>query len=133
MFLKKITFSIKENLIRYIDNKIVNYQRRLRKTNYEKVGQNISIFAFDDIGLRINQFGIYEGEELNLIIQYLKPISKQIFNGIALDIGANIGNHSIFSQNFLKKSSHLNLTPEFLNYLNLTLKHSKIFINLNLV
>lgn len=103
VFKKKITFSIKENLIRYIDNKIVDYQRRLRKINYKKVGQNISIFAFDDIGLRINQFGIYEGEELNLIIQYFKPISKQLFNGIAIDIGANIGNHSIFFSKFFNK------------------------------
>ena len=96
IFKKKITFSVKENIFRYIDNKIINYQRKLRKTNRAKVGQNISIFAFDDMGLRINQFGVYEGETLNLLFEYLRPIEKELFGGVALDIGANIGNHSIF-------------------------------------
>ena len=68
---------------------------------YEKRGQRMAIYANDLIGIEINQFGYYENEILDILFEFLAPLSKDFKNGVALDIGANIGNHTIyFSKHF---------------------------------
>ena len=59
-------------------------------------------FSFDSIHHHINIFGTYEMIELNMIHKFLKENIKK--PQIALDIGANIGNHTIrlFADNFLE-------------------------------
>lgn len=61
----------------------------------------MAIFANDLIGIQINQFGLYEREELTLMFEFLKPLLPVFAKGMALDIGANIGNHALyFSKRF---------------------------------
>jgi len=60
------------------------------------------IFAHDYIGIQINQYGYFEKLDLEMIFAFLDPILPDIAQGVALDIGANIGNHSLyFSPYFL--------------------------------
>lgn len=59
-------------------------------------GHRMAIFANDLIGIDINQFGIYERTELELLFEFLQPLSTQFEAGMALDIGGNIGNHALF-------------------------------------
>lgn len=62
----------------------------------------MAVFANDLIGININQFGVYESEELNLLFEFLEPLRSIFAAGLALDIGANVGNHArVFAQRFL--------------------------------
>lgn len=54
----------------------------------------VAIFAFDGIGTTINVKGVYEREQLDTVISWLD--SNQLIKGSAVDIGANIGNHSLY-------------------------------------
>lgn len=58
-------------------------------------GHRISFFKDDIIGKKIVSKGIYEGPEIQFILHLLERIPAPV----VLDIGANIGNHSLaFSQ-----------------------------------
>ena len=54
-----------------------------------------------DIGHLINLEGFYEIEYLKNLKKFI--IEKEYDNGVFLDIGANIGNHSIYFKNFFEK------------------------------
>ena len=61
-----------------------------------KRNRKMAIFANDLIGICINQFGTYEKEELDILFDFLKPLEETFRAGTCLDIGANIGNHSLY-------------------------------------
>lgn len=54
-------------------------------------GQRITFFNDDYIGRRIRETGIYEGT----VLAFLIPLLQGMDNPVVLDIGANIGNHSL--------------------------------------
>ena len=58
--------------------------------------RKMAIFANDLIGISINQFGVYEKEELDILFDFLTPLRETFAAGTCLDIGANIGNHSLY-------------------------------------
>lgn len=62
----------------------------------------LACFAFDTITVSIHLDGIYERNELEALEAYIWP--KLGSDGVAIDIGANIGNHSLF---FAKKFAHV--------------------------
>lgn len=70
--------------------------KRIAKANFKKTKHRLAVFSFDHIGLMINQFGVYEGEELELVFNFLTPFRDRFKNAEILDIGANIGNHAVF-------------------------------------
>ena len=53
-----------------------------------------AVFAFDRIGHMINLEGRYEGAELECAFELLTK--SGLIRGDAVDVGANIGNHSLF-------------------------------------
>ena len=55
---------------------------------------NMVVFARDPISREILEYGFFEHEELSLILNYLR--SEKLTGGFALDVGANIGNHSLY-------------------------------------
>ncbi|WP_345815730.1 FkbM family methyltransferase [Paraburkholderia sp. PREW-6R] len=64
-------------------------------------GHKMAVFANEHIGGFIHVFGVYEQEELDVLFSFLDPLRDVFRAGLALDIGANIGNHSLyFSQKF---------------------------------
>lgn len=64
--------------------------------------RQLAVFSHDLIGSRVNAYGIYEEEELDLLTTWL--VSKNYDpNKICVDIGANIGNHSVYFSRFFKK------------------------------
>ena len=62
----------------------------------------VAIFAQDFIGNEIQTMGFYEKKHLECLFEFLHPLSDEFKNGYALDIGANIGNHTLFFQNRFK-------------------------------
>ena len=62
--------------------------------NLKNNDPQVCLFAFDGIATTINVKGIYEREQLDTLIGWLKQ--KRLIGGAVLDIGANIGNHSLY-------------------------------------
>lgn len=60
----------------------------------------VAVFAFDGIGTTINIKGVYEREQLDTVLGYLNL--NHLVKGSAIDIGANIGNHSLYFSKFYK-------------------------------
>ena len=70
-----------------------------RYNDHVKKFPNLARLAYDELGLRISLFGRFEYDELKVLEQ--KVFSKiDCTNSSCLDIGANIGNHSVFFANF---------------------------------
>ncbi len=58
-------------------------------------------FAFDYISNEIAIDGIYEIDDLDILFEWLASMDSTIFTDECIDVGANIGNHSLyFSQYF---------------------------------
>lgn len=87
----------------YVNLKIADYiTRRAPSLLSVRNNRQLAIFANDYIGILINQFGYFEHEELSDLFDYLSPLFSQFKEGTALDIGANIGNHTLFFSNYFK-------------------------------
>lgn len=90
----------KQTFSRYMNLKIASYIAGKSSQNLAiRNNRQMAIFANDYIGIQINQFGYFELEELNDLFGLLKPLKKEFINATALDIGANIGNHTIYFTN----------------------------------
>lgn len=84
--------------------KIINrINHKFASKNIKRGNPRIAIFAFDHIGLEINNFGIYEENLLNAIMSFLKDMVNLKKFDLILDVGANIGNHSLYFSNFSKQ------------------------------
>jgi FkbM family methyltransferase len=57
--------------------------------------RQLVVFSFDFIGHHINLDGVFEKGELDTVFQWLSRNDKA-FSGVAIDVGANIGNHSLY-------------------------------------
>lgn len=65
--------------------------------------KQLAVFSFDYIANNISVFAVYEGSELDILVEWLKKEFPPIFDGVALDIGANIGNHSLYFSDLFRK------------------------------
>ncbi len=64
----------------------------------------MAAFAFDYIGREISIGGRFERDELTALDDFLAPLAARFAGGSALDVGANIGNHSLF---FSRRFAHV--------------------------
>ena len=79
-----------------IDLAMVEHVIKVSHPLSAKRNRKMAIFANDLIGITINQFGIYEKEELDILFDFLTPLKRSFAAGTCLDVGANIGNHSLY-------------------------------------
>ncbi len=86
---------IKVDLLAPLKIFINSYNHHLAKQHLKTYPQ-LAVFAFDHIGLCINHFGRYESRTLSLIGDYLASVISDLSRTVALDIGANIGNHCLY-------------------------------------
>jgi len=96
---KKINFGIQYIIDLFCITRIYKFSK---KYQHER-GHKMAIFANDHIGICINQLGIYEREELEYLSDFLSSVRGTLLNGIVLDIGANIGNHSLYFSDLFKE------------------------------
>lgn len=92
----------------YIISKVLRYllesEILRRSETHAFTRRQLAIFAYDYISTQIILDGLYESEELELLTQWLTSFSSNnIFNGIAVDVGANIGNHSLYFSDFFSE------------------------------
>lgn len=60
---------------------------------------NMAVFVNDCVGLNVICHEVYEKKDLDLIFSYF---DSKVFEQPCLDIGANIGNHSVYFSNIFK-------------------------------
>lgn len=93
--------------IKFLDGFFVNLATRyFKRKNIEFSAQRkgrMVVFANDWIGSKIYLHGTYEKEELNILSDLLGLIGIDKANATAVDVGSNIGNHSIFFAEVFKK------------------------------
>ena len=85
---------------RSIINRVNHFYAR---KNLKRGAPQVAVFAFDHIGLDINNYGIYEEDILDAITSFLSDSLGTFKYETILDIGANIGNHSLYFQKVSKK------------------------------
>jgi FkbM family methyltransferase len=76
--------------------------KRSRRHISEKRKQLV-VFSFDHIAHTINLNGIYEKDDLDTFFKWMHSIDVDFSDATALDIGANIGNHSLYFSDHFKK------------------------------
>jgi len=107
-------------IFRILINRI---NHRLAHENLRRFPQ-LAIFSFDHIGLRINLDGRYEGGSLDLIGHFIQAYIKNSHQSIAIDVGANIGNHSLFFSEFFHKVISFEPNPRTFELLKFNAKYS---------
>ena len=108
-------FSSLENLYKFPVRYILH---KLSKKHIKKNNQLI-VFSFDHIAHTINLDGLYEKTNLEFFIEWIKSNCPSILNGTVLDIGANIGNHSLFFSNYFNKVISFEPHPKIFKVLGL--------------
>jgi FkbM family methyltransferase len=92
------TIRVNSKILKIILNRINHsIARKNLQTNPQLV-----IFSFDHIGLSLNLEGRYENSPLILVEEFIEKKIPTAKDKTVLDIGANIGNHSIFFANKFK-------------------------------
>jgi FkbM family methyltransferase len=90
----------KELLLRRVAS---SYIRRNNRKYAEARGHRMAVYANDLVGLDIFLDGEYEKDEIQDIFDLLTVLNIDLTKSVAVDIGANIGNHSIsFAKKFSK-------------------------------
>ena len=79
-----------------------NINHQIAKKNIFNNPQLV-ILSFDHIGLKINLDGRYENDLLLVLKEFIKNKIPNSNNLYCLDIGANIGNHSVFFSEFFRE------------------------------
>lgn len=85
-------------------------------------GRQLVTYAHDYIGSFIAVDGLFEKIELTCLIEYLKKNHPSIFLKTLVDVGANIGNHSIFFSKFFKNVVAYEAHSEIFEVLNLNVR-----------
>jgi FkbM family methyltransferase len=65
--------------------------------------RQLAMFAFDAMGVNINEDGVYELHELDAVFDWLKTLRAIASESVALDLGANIGNHSLYFSDYFER------------------------------
>lgn len=74
----------------------VRFLASMAEEHRDARGQKLVIVANDWVGIHASVDGFYERPLLDLVFAFLGPLSSSFKKGVALDIGANIGNHSVY-------------------------------------
>lgn len=97
----KFKISRIESLLQIIKFPVRHFLNYL-STKHLLSNQQMVVFSSDHISHDINLDGFYEKDYLITLINWLKEYHSNIFNGAVIDVGANIGNHSVFFSKFFK-------------------------------
>lgn len=96
-------FSVHHLVRSTLDSFFLDSSRRLTKRHLADRRKQLVVFSFDWIATNINLFGVYELDQLTVFAQWIAPYREKFAKATAIDIGANIGNHSLFFSDLFRK------------------------------
>lgn len=133
IFEKKETVGLSEELKFQYKSSVGRKFFRNKKKLFNEFSERkqMVIFADDYVSNRILSHGLYEKKQLELIFDWLK-CKKDIFNSTALDVGANIGNHSLFFARFFSKCISFEPNPRTFSVLEINSRLVDNIIPINL-
>lgn len=85
----------------------------------------MAVYANDQIGHNINVYGVYDKDALDLLFEFMTPLKDMFSNGMALDIGANIGNHSVYFDKIFSRVCAFEPNPSTYQILAFNASYSK--------
>lgn len=86
--------SDQNTVLSFISSRFLLHWKKITKENIDNLFPKLLGFGYDHITNFISVFGRYEEEEL-VAYKHFTEYHKLI-NGVAVDAGANIGNHSVY-------------------------------------
>ena len=101
------------------------YLSRISRENNALRKQRMAVYANDWVGININLYGIYEGHDLSVIFEFLAPLHTDFNTGLALDVGANVGNHAIFFDKYFRRVIAFEPNPSTYDLLKFNSRYSK--------
>ena len=128
--MKSIINYLKKRNENKLKEKAIKIIRKLSKKNI-KNSPNLATFIFDNISGDLAVHGIYSLEKLNALYQLI-ILKHNTKNMICLDIGAHIGNHSIFFSNYFKKIISFEPHPDTYSLLSFNVRNLKNIHTYNL-
>jgi FkbM family methyltransferase len=72
------------------------------KRHISEKRKQLVVFSFDHIAHTINLDGVYEKDDLDTFFEWTKSLGIDFKEATALDVGANIGNHSLYFSDYFK-------------------------------
>ena len=88
----------------------------------------MAVYANDWVGINVNLHGIYEGGDLSVIFEFLSPLHAEFAAGLAIDVGANVGNHAIFFDKYFERTIAFEPNPSTHDLLKFNSRYSKSVI-----
>ena len=91
--------------------------------NHLKEGNRQIVFpAFDYISNEITLDGVFEKKELETFFNWLNSLAISTKESVCIDIGANIGNHSLYFSDYYRKVYSFEPSEKIFNVLSLNSK-----------
>jgi FkbM family methyltransferase len=87
---------------------------------------NLACFVFDPISSETMVFGRFEKDLLDQTFDHLKRFSEIFTASVAVDVGANIGNHSIFFAERFKSVFAIEASPKTFKLLSFNIEQSEL-------
>ncbi len=111
-----------KGILNYLSKKIAKrYLRNISKEHFRTKNQ-LAMLSFDFISQIISIEGRFENNELNLIERYFK---NRLTNKVTIDLGANIGNHTVAFSKFSKEVYAFEPNPFIFDLLKINTKRIK--------
>jgi FkbM family methyltransferase len=82
---------------------MLKWLNRFSKAHVRENRKQLVVFAFDYIGHKINLDGVYEIADLDFIFDAMGAHKAEFAGATAIDIGATIGNHSLYFSDLFRK------------------------------
>ena len=97
---------------------------------YRRGFRQLAIFSHDYVGNRINIDGVYDLEELNMVFYWLVENRVEMDNSVAIEIGANIGNHSLFFSDYFSEVHAFEPNPRTFELLSINCRQKNIICHM---
>lgn len=110
MLIKSLTR--KQVIVGLFDSILVKVLQRRSKSLLIENSKQLVIYSFDQIGTAINTVGIYEKFELDTFFSWIEKLEVCFNNSTALDVGANIGNHSLYFSKYFNQVLSYEANPK---------------------